>query len=184
MSVNTNSVPEPSLAARQPPVASTCSVRSSEPPQSLLMLAVTVRLPVVAICWHTVIMSAEGTAPHSKAGMPLARSDDAIWVPTIPMNVLGALALPVVDGVVAEMVSWAQELLPSFKRRSIRKRTELISLMAVAGLARGVVQLVGVEDDLFIGDDHKGHVAEPSRTLSLIVVSVGILKEGSNTLSC
>ena len=72
---------------------------------------------------------------------------------------LGALALPVVDRVVAEMVSWAQELLPSCKRRSIRKRRELISLlqrrlMAVAGWgveggmsARGVVQLVGVEDD-------------------------------------
>lgn len=157
--MKTNSVPEASLAARQPPIACTCSVRSSEPPQSLLTLAVTVRLPVLTICWHTVMMSSEGTAPHNKTGKPLARSDAAIWLPTVPMKVLGAVALPELDGVVAEMVSWAQEPLPSCRRRrSIRKRRDLIPLlkrrlMAAVGwrveaavLARGLVQLVDVDD--------------------------------------
>ena len=51
----------------------------------------------------------------------------------------------------------------------------------------GAVSVVGGREstgDLFIGDDHKDNVAEPSRTLSLIVVSVETLKEGSNTLFC
>lgn len=88
----------------------------------------------------------------------LARWDIVIWVPTIPIKVLGALALPELDGLVSVKASCVVELLPSCRMRSIRKRRELITLLQwllinalgwrVEGgvSAHGVVHLADVDD--------------------------------------